>query len=699
MKDADKNANSDTAGRNATSLTELVRSYPLLLKFLLAVLKASINGDLNSDKSMSLPPILPILLLFARLQPVSQCGPDAVSLLEPFLPYILRALEHPEIAIRRAAARALSNISSFESESPTNATELLTDFHVVISDCVATFGSRKGFNWNKLHGVLEASCTLMKKSVKEMGIAKNILAPNPLFDACWIIDNMPVMPPTCLSIAMDLLSGLLPSSNCTLDRCDEVKRWLELPTSSHFSGAGELGLKIGHVTARYLAARIWDAKSWDDVEVLLPKLKSVLTCPSIDFRLSAVKRFKKDIYAGLDKTVENCEHAVPLIHSLASVLASSLSNESQDPAVCHYPTMRRLSRCLLECLDSASRLGLLEGLLPRIRTDAEIFFKTVFTNDVEDDTKTQAFGNAIELYAFFVGFHPSSPQPFDFEWLLKLASNPYGNWRVRHSAASAMARSRRPIFDTSYLDLQQLVDSSTWIELIQDFDEDVRFAAAKLACDIEIPEISLSRLIQDSPFLRDPATRMSFILQLSESLSRGVLENILNVNVEDSDRRIFEEEDHNSYLERFIPFHLAVATCDDIKLSVPNQCRATAETLMQRCRQVLSCWIGLTNSDHSLFFSASRQPSIFLPLHALLIGCSLVIKSTEDGDFAPEFRNHAAELSRKESTHPYIRKALSILAQVQIDNGVTLSSTCVLCHKLNFSGMSHDKQNLSGIRK
>lgn len=664
-------------------MTELVRAYPLLFKFLLSVLKASIDGVLKSDKSMSLPPVLPILLLFARLQPVSQCGSDAVSLVEPFLPFILRALEHPEIAIRNAAARALSNMSSHESESPTNVTVIFIGFQAVISDCVATFGSEKGFNWNQLHGVLEASRTLMNKSGKEKDIAKEIMVSNPLFDASWIISEVPVIPPACLSVAIELLVGLSPSSTCISDRCDEMQRWLELRQSSLYSGAGELGLKFGHVTACHLAARVWDAKNWDDVEVLLPKLGAALTCPSIDFRLSAVKAFKKSIYAGLDKTVENCDHAVSLIHALTLVLASSLSNESRDPLACHYPTLRRLSRCLLECLDSASRLGILEGLLPIVRTDAEAFFSIVFANDAEDNTKTQVFGNAIELYAFFVGFPPTFPHHVDVEQLLKLGSDPNGYWRVRHSAATAMARSRRQLFNPSAYS-QHLANLSTWMELIQDSDEDVRFAAANLDYDVEIPEMSLSRKIQESPLFRDHGARVLFVLQLSESLSRDAFQHITNANVEDSDRKIFEEEDHNSYMERFVPFHLAAATCDNIKLSLPDVCRATAETLLQRCRQVLSCWISVKDADHSLFFSSSRQPNICLPIHALLVGCTLVIKTMEDADFAPESRNHAEELSRKELTHPYVRKALSILAQVKSNDDIMLSKACFLCQKLNF---------------
>lgn len=653
----------------------------MLLKFLLAVLKASISGVLKSDKSMSLPPVLPILLLFARVQPVCQCGPDAVSLVEPFLPYVLQALEHPEMAIRKAAARTLANISSFESKSPTNVTEILTGFEAVISGCVGTFGTKKDFNWNKLHGALEATCALMKKSAKEMDIARTIFASNSLFDTCWIIDQRPVIPPTCLLVAINLLSGLLPSSDCTLERCDEVKRWLELPTSSYFAGAGELGLRVGHVTASYLAARIWNAKSWNDVEALLPNLKSALMSRSIDFRLSAVKAFKRKIYTGLDKTIESSQHATQLIHSLTLILANSLSHESYDPIKCHPPTMRRISRCLLECLDSASRLGILEGLLSLIRSDAKIFFRAVLMNDVGNDAETQTFGNAIELYAFFVAYQSGLPQLFDFQRLVKLACDPRNFWRVRYSAAVAMDRSN--YLRTSGLDSRQLNDISMWLDLIQDFDEDVRLAAAKLAHEAEIPEISLSRLIQKPSFLINNDARISFVLQLSESLSRDVLGIIKNMNAEDSDRKIFEEEDHNSYLERFIPFHLAVGTCDGVKFSLPDKFKAVSETLMQRCKKVLSCWIGLSKTSHSIIFSVSRQPNIFLPLHALLIGCLLVIESTEDVDFPSEFRNHAAELSRKESTHPSIRVVLSFLAQARFRDDFTLSNTCILCQKLN----------------
>ncbi len=634
---------------------------------------------LKSDESMSLPPILPILLLLARIQPVSQCGTDAVSLVEPFFPYVLRALEHTEIAIRKAAARALSNISSFELESSTNVTKIFVGFRAVISDCVGAFESKVGFRWNKLHGVLEACCTLMKKSERETVIAKQIIAPSPLFDACWISDDLPVMPPACLSVALDVLSGVLPSSTSNLDRCDELTGWLATPSSTYCPGVGELGIKIGDVTARMLATRIWDSKSWDDVAAWLPKLKVALNCPNIDLRVSIVKAFKKELYSGLDRTVANCEHAHLLIHSVALVMASSLANQSKDPKGCHNPTLRRLSRCLLECLDSASRLGILKELLPSIRPDAMIFFAAVFTEGFEGDSKTQVFGNAIELYSYFAEFGSTAPLPFDLQRLVTLGSDPHGYWRVRHSAATAIGRS---ILEE---DSRPSIDLSTWMGLIQDFDEDVRFAAAKFASDIEIPEIALSRLIQVSPFLKNDDVRTLFVLQLSESLSRDILATMMNANAEDCDRKIFEEEDHNSYMERFLPFHIAVATCDYLNLSLPGQCKAIADTLIQRCHQVLSCWLKLSKVDPSLFFSASRQPNIFLPLHALLMGCAFVIKCIEDDDLPPRFQDQAEELFWDESAHPFIRKALSFLTQTNVNQ--PLSKACFLYQNMNHGGM------------
>ncbi len=627
---------------------------------------------------MSLPPVLPILLLLARIQPVSQCGTDAVSLVEPFFPYVLRALEHPEIAIRKAAARALSNISSFELESPTNVTKLFVGFRALISDFVGALESKVGFKLNKLHGVLEACFTLMKKSEREMAIAKQIIAPIPLFDACWIYDGMSVMPPACLSVALDVLSGLLPSSTSISDRCDELTMWLATPSSAYCPGVGELGMKIGDVTARQLAARMWDSKSWDDVSGWLPKLKAALTCQNIDIRVSAVKAFKKKIYAGLDRTVANCDHARLLIHSVALVMACSLAKESQDPNGSHNPNLRRLSRCLLECLDSACQLGILEELLPAIQSDAMIFFAAAFNEGFGGDSETQVFGNAIELYSFFVIFRPSAPLPFDFKQLVTLGSAPHNYWRVRHSTATALGRNNLEEDDS-----RPPIDLSTWMELVQDFDEDVRFAATKLVGDIEIPEIALSRLIlQGSSFLKSENVRSLFVLQLSESLSRDILAIFSNASAEDSDRKIFEEEDHNSYMERFLPFHIAVATCDDIKLSLTDQCRAIADTLIQRCHQVL---LKLSKNDSGLFFSASRQPNIFLPLHALLMGCALFIKCTRDVDFPPRSLDHAEKLLVDESVHPFIKKALSFLTQS--DDSQPLSKACFLYQDLNLGGM------------
>jgi hypothetical protein len=189
-------------------------------------------------------------------------------------------------------------------------------------------------------------------------------------------------------------------------------------------------------------------------------------------------------------------------------------------------------------------------------------------------------------------------------------------------------------------------------------------------------------LIQGSSFLKSENVRSLFVLQLSESLSRDILAIFSNASAEDSDRKIFEEEDHNSYMERFLPFHIAVATCDDIKLSLTDQCTAIADTLIQRCHQVL---LKFSQDDPSLFFSASRQPNIYLPLHALLMGCALVIKCTRDVDFPPRFLDHAEKLLVDESAHPFIRKALSFLTQS--DDSQPLSKACFLYQDLNLGGM------------
>jgi hypothetical protein len=80
--DADKNASkTDTTSSKAITVSELFRAYPSLPNFLLAAMKGSISGVLGEQ-----PPILPILLLFSRIQPISFSGQDGISQTEPFVP-------------------------------------------------------------------------------------------------------------------------------------------------------------------------------------------------------------------------------------------------------------------------------------------------------------------------------------------------------------------------------------------------------------------------------------------------------------------------------------------------------------------------------------------------------------------------------------------------------------------------------------
>jgi hypothetical protein len=65
--DADKNASStDTTSGKTITVSELFRAYPPLPNFLLAAMNGSISGVLGEQ-----PPILPILLLFSQIQPIT----------------------------------------------------------------------------------------------------------------------------------------------------------------------------------------------------------------------------------------------------------------------------------------------------------------------------------------------------------------------------------------------------------------------------------------------------------------------------------------------------------------------------------------------------------------------------------------------------------------------------------------------------
>jgi hypothetical protein len=709
--DADKNAsNSDTTSCKAASVMELFRSYPSLPAFLLAVLRGSLDGLFATDTSMSLPPVLPILLLMARIQPIAQSGADAVSLVEPFIPHILRCLEHRELSIRKTAARALSNLSSREESSTTSVGRLAELFEHRLSEVLQEMEDRSNCNWNKLHGTLLAILALSKSSLEAGDIIRGVLSDHAFFKLAWVESRKPTIHPVCILTSVEILSDLFDRSDSVSTRCVELITLLEEvhPTKAIIPGAGDLSSKVAGVATRTICSKLWgDKTTSNELKLLLNGLMRLLQSPCVDVRIAAVKAFKKETYDGLDETVERSrgcsEYARELIASVATMLTQALTSElrlGEESTKAHPPTLRRLSRCLLECLDAASRLGSLENTFQSIRADVLAASSAILSLHAGDraydpDSWTHLLGNATELLSFAIATDDSvdAARSAEFRALLGHISNPLCHWRVRYSAAAALERSC--ILEKGALSkhsdqivLRKPIDLLfVWVNLLQDADEDVRFAATKVSTVAFVPEMTLVNSFRGANGFTNHFALLDFAFGRIAEITRDLDKRLTAVGVkyEESGRKIFEEEAPNSYCEVSLSCQLAIVAGTENAAQLSEDCVEKSEFLLKRCRTILSLMLRRKGSDSSVMHD-TRSAGVFLPFHTLLVGCTCTIFLSEGDTSDTQVLAGKLLSTMGMLAHPCIQKALSALSLAQFHNDLTkkaLLECCFLSRQLN----------------
>ena len=699
--DADKNAsNAGITSRNATSVTELFRSYPALPQFLLSVMRASLDGRL-ANGVLSPPPVLPILLLLARLQPVCQTGTDAVSLAEPFVAVTIRCLGDREISIRKAGARALTNLSSREEGSDTSVGKLAAIFEARIAACVQACAKRSLYNWNEFHGTLLTLHEMLNSSDEGKEAVHRILSETGLADLSLIEGRNPTMPPSCLLTLIGIYCDLdLP---CALRKCNEIVGWCEWLTSRklHVAGVGELATMAADLAANAINAKLWKASTSSTLQSFLVELGNLFQSSSLDIRVAAVKRFKKAIYGGLDSVVERStsqpEFVCELLMSVTELLAKVFSlevhigdNSSSDTRA-HPPTLRRLSRCLLECLDASDRLGLLaaksvSGIQNKSENTSRLFRRQL-KDVVDPDSTTLLLGNIVELQPYSGSRNCSTEQSRgEFLALVARISDPSCHWRLRHSAACALAASYK-LSNGGSTQASKSVhklhpDSvAAWIKLVQDADIDVRFAASRVwVSDPMAPEMALCRFFAAQacvPALSKAEFSLKTALELS--LDFKTSEGCRNA------KTIFREEHPNAYEERSLVFQCAIVAATSPREGVlPNSCPMIADQLMSRCQDALSTLLQEVHrcSGSSFLLNKTRMVGVFVALHSLLVGCSLALRLTAHRD-AASVRKLAGKLLSAATDlqfHPSILHSLDALSKSDLHSGASrdIERSCFL---------------------
>lgn len=740
--DSDKNAlNKDLTSSNAVTAHELFRSYPALAPFLYAVLKSGVQGVLDKQRGMSLPPILPILLLLARVQPVAQSGQDSVTQVEQFIPVVQRCLDHRSLSIRKSAARALRNLSSGEKNSTTWVRSILAFCqHDVTMFAKLESTGGQGDHWNRLHGSLLTMWELVQCSSEAKAMIRGGRTFDDLYCISSICNEAPIVPPPCLMIAIEIISTVMNKNDRKdlVQLCNGIIPWLD----RCFIGEAELGASVASVAAKTISSILWDC-SWSFCEkkVYLNYLSSMFLSDQINIRLAAVKTFKKEIYDGIDNVTAR-EWSAELFSALAEAfllaLKTELSRDSVSPDIdkTHRPTVRRLSRCLLECIDAsiATRKNCFDE---DFRTDSKIVAMAMLglgnareNQAVDPDSLTMSDGNAVDLLAFALSEEGSvalEDQNY-FSSLVARLSDPLCHWRIRHSAAVALQRCGliftfegvNYCMPDSAVGIVPVKMLGTWLVLMQDADYDVRYAAARATTSLQKKHfkndaVELACLLDVSRVWDTLPQHLFYeflIIQLSQDSVDldykldGVYEEFsLSRNVELSSplndvRKIFEIENPNSYGEICLIAQLAAIGISRVALSLTDlqhsdRSRALTDQLLVRTERTLSIVLSRLRSDAwsspnilaaDMMHEITRSRTVFPSLHNMLLGAIAIVylgvqvHQNKVQQIAKVILS-SFEITGTEATvvHPCILQALQVLASASIGSKDTAESLRLCC--------------------
>jgi hypothetical protein len=722
--DADKNAsNTDRTSNNAITITELFRRYPSLSSFLQSVMKTSMAALGDSR-------VFPILLLLSRVQPIADSGTIAAEQTSPIIPIALECLKNRQLSIRSAAARAVANLCSGDQLPLSSSSVLLEECTKVLS-----LGGKGLDDWNAVHGSLLAinaltrSSSLARRLFQEMEISKQLLR-----FVSWEKDG-PHYPPCCIVTAFETLvdiavemktAGLRPQIEAA---CQHMLRLLS--ASEAIIGSANLAATVASGLCKLTLASLWNfpADSSD-----FERMLGLFQCDLIDVRLAAVKAFKKDIYKSIDRLLllrfkddgRSAQYCKQILIAVARMLLQALHAELErdespnDHVGTHPPTVRRLSRCYLECVcgykkliqdsneDFSSILPKEEGLLWKISllvTDRE-------TSTSESNGENLLSANAAELMAIDISAMLRCVEEHNIQLdevaLRKIETfvqvvarlvDPYSSWRSRHSAAVAIETSQILIPRAKLIGMEEsrkrLVLET--LRMLQDSDCDVRDAASRASRQIfneakssEFSSTTLPQLILEGVYptvhtlahSNDEKETIDRLLRTILGNCNGILRTIAQLQDEmqhsqcglDSSsssllnvaatRKIFEDEDPNPFEERLLANMLAARTLLEIMRSVPNS--QGQEDLLSLCRACLDV-ISSSKTD-DIVHDITRFPSTFVSLHSLILASAVLLHSGRV-DTAGLCAVARSIVENSSQVHPEIMKILRVLVETQNTNG------------------------------
>ena len=632
----------------------------------IALLSLIKEENTNDTPTESLHPTLfPVFLLLARLQPLSlqrtQTGDNSISQL--FIDPIVHCLGHVHHKVRLVAARALAVLCSDDNER----VEILDKCIDKLSSSATKGRAHKCHNID--HGVLLAIKYLLGSSMNPTQFAQEKVMGALLHFSSWC-DFKFTCPPSCTAVALDAWQVAAPTHTTRtiesplFDTAFKLVQAVEHLSSREVDepmiGLSTLAKASSECICKIAFFCIFDGAASPEERLRYVQIvEHCFTSKNYDIMLYSVKSFKKEIYDTVEKIIADDEGvaSITIVSNLAIRCISHIL--SRDKLNAHPPTLRRLSRIALECIHAFNSLSVTKDTIPNevldfsVEEQWEIYRKLLCIGgydmkEIERQRKTENLsggnalaGNALELLGFLVRQNRTTRLVKIFIDLICQSMHPLSSWKIRHSAAISIEESGLVTSPTPHTE----VLSMELFQLFQDSDDDVRKAAGRAMFAARIlPTVSLKNLELAASKLSEISTvtmfnrilrnfvgicanvenRLSTItIEYKSTANLPETESILNLNTE---RKIFEEEEPNPFLEVLVMMHASIASLcrfpvqvaimSEVAESIFSDLYKTSSRLLKEMKNLSKNGIDLA---HNLTFDAH----IFPYFHGSIIGTAL----------------------------------------------------------------------------
>ena len=739
--DADKNAsNTDRTSNKAITITELNRRYPSLSGFLQSVMKTDLLtssfsklGDLGDSR------VYPILLLLSRVQSVCQSGLKAAEQTEGFIPLVFQCLKNRNVSIRAAAARTIANLCSNDQRRISSVRSLLEKCFETL-----TWTDTDHPDFNAVHGSLLAIDGLTQSSPTGIQYILDSKHNVKLLEVVsWTGTALPAFPPCCMIPAITTLLRCIRLDNSGIFGCVQAACLNIVSRDLDTIGAAKLYATIGSSLCVIASPALWDINSCSETfNVQLSQMSAVLQSSSIDVRLAATKAFKKSIYSDVDSLLstdatkpQKMDRLSAIGGMLLDVLHKEVNRDGLRNDQTHAPTLRRVSRCFLECCDGFKRIdagarNYFQNSLPNAclvwEVSSMILRKEESSLDVfESNGETLLMANAAELMATDIAPRISktrsgrscpdlSSKLSHFARVVTRLNDPQASWRSRHSAAVAIENSHILTLETDDKSLQETRTLMLFetLRMLQDGDSDVRRVAARVTSSYGLSEeecITSSTL----PQLILEYMLPSVLKKDSVSIKSGISRHLINLVIENcrttpdsisllldershyrsesptsivnvaTSRKIFEDEDPNPSYERALVNQLAMrAILQTPDIVLPLELCRELLTICHLCLERMWRWL----EKDELGCELSWFPTLFPQLHSLiLMSCVVIYSGAYGSEEVQGIANRIVTEKNQNSSawwNPEIILALEVLGSVQNSDEKSLMSIFACCFLL-----------------